>query len=131
MSGSRRRLRKAPSCARIRYFVWITPDGSPGPSGEGGFKAEPGRYHLYVSHACPWSHPTVMFRKLKKLEAVIPMSVVHPYMTDKGWKFEPYPGATKDLANGTDYLCKVYKLARDRHIGIVQVPVLSAGDHRQ
>jgi glutathionyl-hydroquinone reductase len=103
---------------------WVTPDGRPGPSGEGGFEAEPGRYHLYVSHACPWSHRTVIFRKLKKLEDVIPMSVVHPYMGDKGWKFEAYPGATQDKANGSKYLYEVYKLARDDYTGIVQVPVL-------
>lgn len=103
---------------------WVTPGGEPGPTGEGGFEAESGRYHLYVSHACPWSHRTVIFRKLKKLEAIIPMSVVHPYMTDKGWKFEPYPGSTEDLANGTDYLYQVYKRAQDRYTGIVQVPVL-------
>jgi glutathionyl-hydroquinone reductase len=103
---------------------WITPDGSPGPTGVGGFKAEPRRYHLYVSHACPWSHRTVIFRKLKQLEDVIPMSVVHPHMTSKGWKFEDYPGATRDQANGTDYFYKVYKLARDDYTGIVQVPVL-------
>jgi glutathionyl-hydroquinone reductase len=103
---------------------WITPDGAPGPTGEGGFKAEPGRYHLYVSHACPWSHRTVIFRTLKRLEKVIAMSVVHPHMTDKGWKFASYPGATEDLANGADYLYRVYKLAQDDYTGIVQVPVL-------
>jgi putative glutathione S-transferase len=103
---------------------WITPDGLTGPTGEGGFKAEPGRYHLYVSHACPWSHRTVILRKLKRLEDVISMSVVHPHMGAKGWKFEPYPDATKDAVNGRHYLYEIYKLARPDYTGIVQVPVL-------
>lgn len=103
---------------------WITPDGRPGSTGEGDFKAEPGRYHLYVSHACPWSHRTVILRKLKRLEDVISMSVVHPHMGAKGWTFEPYPGATKDAVNGRHYLYEIYKLARPDYTGIVQVPVL-------
>ena len=66
----------------------MTKDGSPGPSGEGGFKAEPGRYHLYVAYACPWAHRTLMMRKLKGLEDVIDVSVVHPFMGKMGWSFE-------------------------------------------
>jgi putative glutathione S-transferase len=103
---------------------WITPDGSAGPSGDGGFEAEPGRYHLYVSHACPWSHRTTIFRVLKKIEDVVSMSVVHPYMSQKGWRFKDYPGATPDTANGCHYLYEVYKLAQPDYTGIVQVPVL-------
>ncbi len=66
---------------------WITPDGSPGPSGQGGFKAEPGRYHLYVSLACPWAHRTLIFRALKGLEALISVTVVEPHMLENGWEF--------------------------------------------
>ena len=71
---------------------WVTADGSPGPSGEGGFKAEPGRYHLYVSLACPWAHRTLIFRKLKGLEGMIGVSVVHWLMAEHGWTFAPAPG---------------------------------------
>ena len=70
---------------------WVTADGSPGPSGEGGFAAEPGRYHLYVSLACPWAHRTVIFRKLKKLEDAISMSIVDPVMGEQGWEFGAEP----------------------------------------
>jgi glutathionyl-hydroquinone reductase len=103
---------------------WITPDGRAGPSGEGGFKAEPDRYHLYVSHACPWSHRTTIFRKLKGLDDVISLSVVHPHMGNKGWRFEDYPGTIPDQVNGSTYLYEVYKRARADYTGIVQVPVL-------
>src|ERR1700676_3914563 len=70
-----------------RLRNWVTPDGSAGPSGEGGFAAEAGRYHLYVSLACPWAHRTVIFRKLKRLEDVISLSVVEPLMGKEGWVF--------------------------------------------
>ena len=66
---------------------WVTPDGAPGPTGEGGFKAEAGRYHLYVSLACPWAHRTLIFRKLKNLEESISVSVVHWRMLEHGWTF--------------------------------------------
>src|SRR3954469_2715659 len=87
-----------------KFRNWITPDGSPGASGEGGFAAESGRYHLYVSLACPWAHRTMIFRKLKQLEAAIGLSVVHWHMGEHGWTFAPGPGATGDLLNGLDYL---------------------------
>ena len=104
---------------------WITADGSPGPTGKGGFKAEPGRYHLYVSYACPWAHRTLMFRKLKKLEDIISVSVVHPGMGPKSWKFDnSFPGATLDHINGFDYLHQTYTLADPRYTGIVTVPAL-------
>jgi putative glutathione S-transferase len=103
---------------------WITPDGRAGPSGECGFRAELDRYHLYVSHACPWSHRTTIFRKLKGLDDVISLSVVHPHMGDKGWRFEDYPGTRPDQVNGSRYLYEVYKRARADYTGIVQVPVL-------
>jgi putative glutathione S-transferase len=107
-----------------QFRNWVTPDGEPGPTGEGGFAAEPGRYHLYVSYACPWAHRTLIFRKLKKLEDLISFSVVHPDMEDPGWKFEDYPGATPDTINGFHYLHQVYTLAQPDYTGIVTVPVL-------
>ncbi|MDT8405258.1 glutathione S-transferase family protein [Sulfuriflexus sp.] len=107
-----------------QFRNWVTVDGAPGPSGEGGFKAEPGRYHLYISYACPWAHRTLIFRTLKKLEDVISVSVVHPYMGKQGWQFAEYPGATVDGPNGFDYLHQVYTLADPDYSGIVTVPVL-------
>src|ERR1700726_2560229 len=75
---------------------WITPDGARGPSGRGGFAAEPGRYHLYVSLACPWAHRTLIFRKLKRLEHLIGLSVVHWHMGANGWTSEEGPGVIPD-----------------------------------
>src|SRR5947209_10139643 len=92
-----------------RYRNWVTPDGSPGPSGEGGFPAEPGRYHLYVSLACPWAHRTMIFRVLKKLERVVSLSIVEPLMAQDGWTFGD--GATADPVNGRRRLADVYVLA--------------------
>ena len=80
-----------------KWRNWVTADGSPGTSGEGGFKAESGRYHLYVSYACPWAHRTLIFRALKGLEPHIDVSVVHPDMLSEGWEFRTdFPGATGD-----------------------------------
>src|SRR6202020_644326 len=101
---------------------WITADGNAGPSGEGGFVAERGRYHLYVSLACPYAHRTVIFRKLKDLESVISMSVVDPVMGDAGWQFGS--GAVADTVNGKNKLGEVYLLADPRYTGRVSVPVL-------
>ena len=81
-----------------KFRNWVTPDGSAGPSGSGGFAAARGRYHLYVSLACPWAHRTVVFRKLKGLEDVISMSVVEPVMGEQGWQFGP--DADRDTVNG-------------------------------
>ncbi|WP_455365136.1 glutathione S-transferase family protein [Kaarinaea lacus] len=104
---------------------WVTADGAPGPSGEGGFKAEANRYHLYVSYACPWAHRTLMFRKLKKLEDIISVSVVHPGMGPESWKFDSsFPGATPDHVNHCEYLHEVYTKAASHYSGIVTVPVL-------
>ncbi|MGD8926056.1 MAG: glutathione S-transferase family protein [Thioalkalispiraceae bacterium] len=104
---------------------WVTVDGAAGPGGEGGFKAEPDRYHLYVSYACPWAHRTLIFRKLKKLEELISVSIVSPDMMPESWKFDTrFPGATEDHLNQFDYLYKVYLLADPRYTGIVTVPVL-------
>ena len=88
---------------------WITEDGSAGPTGESGFAAEPNRYHLYVSHACPWAHRTMIFRALKGLEDVISVSVVHPLMPEESWVFGEYPGATEDHINHAHYLYENYQ----------------------
>lgn len=104
---------------------WITADGAPGPSGVGGYKAEGGRYHLYVSHACPWAHRTLIFRALKGLEDLIPVSVVHPDMFDDGWTFETDAhGATGDLLMGLRFMREVYQRADPKVTTRVTVPVL-------
>src|SRR5262245_8698521 len=107
-----------------QFRNWVTPDGSPGPSGEGGFAAQPGRYHLYVSLACPWAHRTVIFRKLKALENVISLSVVSPNMGREGWTFNKTEGSTGDEVNGASRLSEIYLLANPRYSGRVSVPVL-------
>ncbi len=103
---------------------WITPDGSPGPSGEDGFAAERGRYHLYVSLACPYAHRTVIFRKLKELESVISISILDPVMGEQGWEFGSSPGTIADTVNGKQRLGEIYLLADPRYTGRVSVPVL-------
>lgn len=103
---------------------WVTQDGSAGPGGEGGFSAEPDRYHLYVSYACPWAHRTLIFRVLKGLEKVISVSVVHPLMPAESWVFDDYPGATKDHVNKANYLYENYLKADPAFNGLVTVPVL-------
>src|SRR5918995_4913104 len=103
---------------------WVTPDGAPGPTGEGGFKAEAGRYHLYVSLACPWAHRTLIFRKLKNLEQTISLSVVHWRMLEHGWTFEEGPGVVPDPFHGVRYLHQVYTAADPDYSGKVTVPVL-------
>ena len=111
------------SAAQFRN--WLTADGSAGASGKGGFKAEPGRYHLYVSHACPWAHRTLIFRELKGLTDLISVSVVHPDMLDKGWSFEADDhGATGDDLYGLDYAHQVYTKADPAYSGRVTVPIL-------
>ncbi|NNL57575.1 MAG: glutathione S-transferase family protein [Pseudomonadales bacterium] len=103
---------------------WITLDGEPGPSGSGGFKAEPGRYHLYVSLACPWAHRTLIFRKLKGLESMISVSVVNPLMGDEGWTFAPGNGVIADSVYHRKHLYDIYALAMPDYTGRVTVPVL-------
>jgi len=103
---------------------WITGDGSPGPTGTGGFKAEAGRYHLYVSHACPWAHRTLIFRALKGLEEMISLSVVNWYMGTDGWTFHDADGVIPDTVNGANYLRQVYTKADPHYNGRVTVPVL-------
>ncbi len=106
---------------------WVTADGSPGPSGEGGFAAAAGRYHLYVSLACPWAHRTLIFRVLKGLESAISVSTVHPHMLENGWEFgacEAGDFVTGDPLFGNDYLYQVYLRAKADYTGRVTVPVL-------
>ena len=108
-----------------RHRNWLTADGSAGPSGIGGFAAEAGRYHLYVSYACPWAHRTLMVRHLKGLEALIDVSVVHPLMLDDGWTFETdFNGATGDQLMGKPFMRDVYTASYDKATGRVTVPVL-------
>ncbi len=111
--------------ASSRFRNWVTPDGSPGPSGEGGFPAEAGRYHLYVALACPWAHRTLIFRKLKGLEELVTLSVVAPKMPDEhGWMFTGKNGSTSDPVNGADDLWQVYAAADPHFSGRATVPVL-------
>ena len=107
-----------------QFRNWITPDGSPGPTGEGGFEAEPGRYHLYVSLACPWAHRTLIFRRLKGLEDAISVSAVHWLMLEEGWTFARAEGATGDTLYGSRCLHEIYTRAETRYSGRVTVPVL-------
>lgn len=114
-----------------RFRNWVTPDGSPGPSGEGGFPAAVGRYHLYVSHACPWAHRTLIMRRLKDLEHAIGVSVVHPHMLANGWEYAPDTSddlhrfeGTGDRVNGCRYHHQIYTLADPAYTGRVTVPVL-------
>ncbi|MEH0873608.1 glutathione S-transferase family protein [Pectobacterium cacticida] len=104
---------------------WVTPDGAPGPTGEGGFPAQPGRYHLYVSLACPWAHRTLLMRQLKGLDDHIAVSVVHPLMLDHGWTFSTdFPGATGDSLYQHEFLYQLYLHAKPDYSGRVTVPVL-------
>lgn len=110
--------------AASRFRDWVTADGAPAPGRERGFRAEPGRYHLYVSWACPWAHRTLIFRALKKLEGVISVSVVHHFMGENGWTFLKEDGATGDTLYGFDYLHQIYTKADPTYSGRVTVPVL-------
>ncbi|KGM46818.1 glutathione S-transferase family protein [Pseudooceanicola atlanticus] len=103
---------------------WITPDGSAGPTGEGGFKAEAGRYRLYVAFICPWASRTLMARKLKGLEDVIAVTVVNPSLSDEGWAFGEYPGANTDPIFGASYMHEIYTRADPHFTGRATVPVL-------
>ncbi len=103
---------------------WVTRDGAPGPSGQGGFAAEAGRYHLYVSLACPWAHRVLIMRALKGLEDAIGVSVVHWRMLDEGWTFEDGPGVVPDPVLGARVLHQVYTAAEPTYTGRVTVPVL-------
>ncbi|WP_321345297.1 glutathione S-transferase family protein [Breoghania sp.] len=103
---------------------WITPDGSAGPTGEAGFKAEPGRYRLYVALICPWASRTLIARKLKGLEDLIPVTVLSPVTTPQGWQFGGYPGADKDPLFDATYLHEIYTRADPLFTGRATVPAL-------
>lgn len=106
-----------------QFRNWITADGSAGASGDGGFKAEAGRYHLYVSYACPWAHRALIFRALKGLEEMISVSVVNWFMGENGWTFT-VGGETEDGLFGLDFMHQIYTKADLRYSGRVTVPVL-------
>jgi len=101
-----------------QFRDWITADGS------SGFKADPNRYHLYVSLACPWAHRALILRKLKQLEDIISLSIVDPLMEENGWEFSDYEGAVQDSVNGSQYLHQLYTAAKSDYTGRVTVPVL-------
>ncbi|WP_315810107.1 glutathione S-transferase family protein [Pseudomonas sp. C9-3] len=103
---------------------WVTADGQPGPTGEGGFRAEAGRYHLYVSLACPWAHRTLIYRQLKGLESLIDVSVVSWLMLENGWTFDKAFGSTGDKLDGLDFLHQRYTRDDPHYTGRVTVPVL-------
>lgn len=111
--------------ADAQFRNWITADGSAGPSGTGGFKAQAGRYHLFVSLACPWAHRTLIFRSLKGLQDIIDISVVHPDMLSKGWTFtRDDHGATGDTLFGSEFGHQIYSRADAKFSGRVTVPIL-------
>lgn len=112
-------VRKAP-----QFRNWITADGAAGPSGTGGFKAEAGRYHLYIANACPWAHRTMIFRSLKGLEEMISVSVVHWFMAENGWTFAEGDGVVPDPINHADFMYQVYTAAKSDYSGRVTVPVV-------
>ena len=108
-----------------QFRNWVTRDGSAGPDGKAGFKAEAGRYHLYVSLACPWAHRTLILRELKGLQDAISVSVVNPLMLEHGWPLSTdFPGATGDDLYGLNFLYELYLKANPEYSGRVTVPVL-------
>ncbi|MBC8716979.1 glutathione S-transferase family protein [Ochrobactrum sp. Marseille-Q0166] len=110
--------------SKSQFRNWVTKDGSAGPTGKEGFKAEAGRYHLYVSYACPWAHRTLIFRALKKLEDVISVSVVDYLMVEEGWTFYGTTGSTGDALYNSKRLHEIYTRADPTYSGRVTVPVL-------
>lgn len=110
--------------AEAQWRDWVARDGAPAQGRKRGFKAEPGRYHLYVSLACPWAHRTLIFRVLKKLEDIISVSVVHHFMGENGWTFTAEDGATGDTLYGLDFLHQIYAKADRGYSGRASVPVL-------
>ncbi|MDG2288202.1 MAG: glutathione S-transferase family protein, partial [Woeseiaceae bacterium] len=103
---------------------WITTTGEPGPTGDGGFKAEAGRYHLYIAHSCPWAHRAIIFRALKGLEDMISVSIVNPISGDNGWTFADGHGVVADPELAADFLYQVYQLSDPAYTGQVTVPML-------
>ena len=107
-----------------RFRNWITADGRAGPSGEAGLAAAPGRYHLYVSYACPWAHRTLILRKLKRLEDMVSLSVVHWFMGEDGWTFDPGPSVVPDPVLDAKLLREVYRAAQPDYSRRITVPIL-------
>ena len=103
---------------------WVTADGAPGPSGQGGFKADAGRYHLYASYFCPWAHRTLIMRKLKGLESAIDVSITHWLMRENGITFEHDHGVIPDPLHQAKFLYEIYRAAKPDYAGRVTVPVL-------
>src|ERR1700735_1605005 len=110
--------------SETEFRNWVTPDGRPGPTGSDGYSAAPGRYHLYVSLACPWAHRTLIVRALKGLEQIVPVSVTHWLMAEQGWGFTPGEGVIPDPLFNSRYLHEIYTRADAHHTGRVTVPVL-------
>lgn len=110
--------------SEAQFRNWITADGSPGPTGHGGFKAEAGRYHLYVSLACPWASRALIFCALKGLEDFISVSIVNWFMGQEGWTFDDGPGVIPDSVNGASRLYEIYAKADPKYSGRVTVPIL-------
>jgi glutathionyl-hydroquinone reductase len=106
------------------FRSWVTADGAAGPTGEGGFRAEPSRYHLYASFGCPWATRVLIARNLKRLEDVVSVAIVEPMMTGQGWRFGDYPGTDRDTVNGATYLHEIYTRADPRFTGRATVPAL-------
>ena len=107
-----------------QFRNWITADGQAGPTGKAGFKAEAGRYHLYISLACPWAHRTLIFRELKGLQSMIDISVVNSLMAEEGWTFKPGVGVITDSVNDVLFAHQLYTLADPAYSGRVTVPIL-------
>jgi putative glutathione S-transferase len=107
-----------------QFRNWVTRDGAAGPTGRAGFRAEPGRYHLYVGFACPWAHRTLILRKLKGLEALIDISAVNSFMGEQGWTFDAAPETIADSVNGVARLYELYTLADPHYSGRATIPIL-------
>lgn len=110
--------------SKSQFRHWVTADGSAGPTGDSGFQAEAGRYHLYVSLACPWAHRTLIFRALKGLEDMISVSVVNPLMREHGWTFDPDTGVVADPIHNASYMHQIYTADDPTYSGRVTIPVL-------
>ncbi|HVY66219.1 MAG TPA: glutathione S-transferase family protein, partial [Gammaproteobacteria bacterium] len=107
-----------------QFRHWVTADGSAGPSGRSGFRAEPGRYHLYVAFACPWAHRTLIMRTLKGLDSLIGVSAVNSYMGAEGWTFAPGPETIADDVNHAQRIYELYTLADPGYSGRATIPIL-------
>jgi putative glutathione S-transferase len=110
--------------SEAQFRNWVTADGAAGPSGRGGFRAEAGRYHLYVAYACPWAHRTLIMRTLKGLESAIGISAVNSYMGEEGWTFAPGPETIADSVNRVEKLYELYTLADSTYSGRATIPIL-------